>query len=292
MFPVQMPITLWDLMKLLDSRGLTLFMMFRDEWQHEFETHRSGSPTAPPADQIESFLEFLDQSEKTCDGIGLRQTKAKIGLIHTHVTHNQNQVDCSSLAADCRNILDVLVTELWTRKFVEIPSEYGDHAENEALFGPKVKTAFQSASEDIKQAGNCLAVECGTAAVFHLMRVAEFGLRALARDRRVQIPKKVPLVLGTWEDIIRQLEIAEAAIQGYPKTIAREAQYDFYHGAMMEFKRFKNKFRNVVMHNRYSYDPDEAASAFNHVRSFMVILSSAISESKRTPVIWKRDWSK
>jgi hypothetical protein len=29
-------------------------------------------------------------------------------------------------------------------------------------------------------------------------------------------------------------------------------------------------------------------SAFTHVREFMVILASKISERKRTPVIWKR----
>jgi hypothetical protein len=119
------------------------------------------------------------------------------------------------------------------------------------------------------------------------MRVAEHGLRALAKDRRVKVPKG-PLELATWEDIIREIEKAEAAIQGYPKTLAREAQFDFYHGVNMEFKRFKNKFRNKIMHTRDSYDRDEAHSAFAHVKAFMQILSTKISEKKMTPVIWKR----
>ena len=84
------------------------------------------------------------------------------------------------------------------------------------------------------------------------------------------------------------LEKAEQAIQGYKKTIAREAQFEFYHGAMMEFKRFKNKFRNGVMHTRDEYDRDEARSAFQHVKDFMVILSGNISEKKRTPLVWRK----
>ena len=56
---------------------------------------------------------------------------------------------------------------------------------------------------------------------------------------------------------------------------------------MMEFNRFKNKFRNRIMHTRDDYDRDEAHSAFVHVREFMQILASRISEKKRTPLIWR-----
>jgi hypothetical protein len=69
--------------------------------------------------------------------------------------------------------------------------------------------------------------------------------------------------------------------------LARDAQFEFYHGAMMELKRFKNKFRNRIMHARDHYDVDEANSAFTHVRDFMKILATKISETKRTSVIWK-----
>jgi hypothetical protein len=124
------------------------------------------------------------------------------------------------------------------------------------------------------------------------MRAAEYGLRALAWDRRVKIPKNKPIELASWEDIIKKLEEAEAAIQDYPRTLAREAQFVFYHGAMMEFKRFKNKFRNRIMHTREDYDTHQAQSAFTHVREFMIILSSRISEAKRAPIIWKgKKWS-
>jgi hypothetical protein len=121
------------------------------------------------------------------------------------------------------------------------------------------------------------------------MRVAEFGLRALARDRRIKnLPKKnQPIELATWEDIIKELEKEELAIQGYAKTLAREAQYEFVHGAMMQFRRFKNVFRNRVMHTREDFGRAQALGVFENVRDFMQLLAFRIAETKRTPKIWK-----
>jgi hypothetical protein len=160
------------------------------------------------------------------------------------------------------------------------------------LFGESVYEKFPSAREEIKNAGNCLAASLWTAGVFHLMRAAEYGLRAISHDRRIRIPKQKHIELATWEDIIKELEKAETEIQNYPKTLAREAQFSFYHGVMMEFKRFKNKYRNSVMHSRDSYNEPEAVAAFAHVKAFMGILSSRIGEGIRTPKIWKGSkWS-
>ena len=122
------------------------------------------------------------------------------------------------------------------------------------------------------------------------MRVAEYGLRALAYDRRVKLPKNKPLALATWEDVIRELEKTESAIQSYPKTHAREVQFEFYHKAMMELRAFKNTWRNRFSHTRNEGAPDrdQAHSVVIHVREFMTMLASRIGENKRTPIIWKR----
>jgi hypothetical protein len=179
------------------------------------------------------------------------------------------------------------------RTFLQVLPAFRGIVDNEKLFGAPVLDAFPDAKDDIREAGNCLAADCSTAAVFHLMRVAEHGLRALAYDRRIRTQKGKPVDLATWEELLKELEEAEKAIQGDPKTEAREAQFEFFHGAMMELKRFKNKFRNRVMHTRESYDMNDAMSAFTHVKEFMNILSTRIAENKRTPIIWKGSkWTK
>ena len=54
-----------------------------------------------------------------------------------------------------------LMLSLEERRFYEQPAP---------LFGEKVEKAFQEASEDIAEAGKCLALGRSTAAVFHIMR--------------------------------------------------------------------------------------------------------------------------
>lgn len=189
----------------------------------------------------------------------------------------------------------VLQTDRWSpdnRVSVIIDTELGNLVDHPGLFGNEVKEAFPSAAEDIRAAGNCLVASCNTAAVFHLMRVAEVGLKALARDRRVRVPRKEPLSLSTWEAIIRGLENAEDAIRQYPKTGAQEAQYAFHHSAMMSFARFKSVFRNQVMHTREHFGSEDAKAIFEDVRSFMQTLALHIAEDSRTPVVWKgKKWT-
>jgi hypothetical protein len=239
-----------------------------------------------------NFYGQIIHAGKDCKSIGLEHAFEEIDRINSSLDLNRRDANAHVTAA--RQIRACLIAELGKQKFLYIDQRNCGYVDQDNLFGDAVSTAFPSAALDIREAGNCLAAECPTAAVFHLMRAAEYALRALAVDRGIKFPnKKTVLDLATWEDIIKELEKAEQAIQGYPKTLAREAQYDFYHGAMLEFKRFKNKFRNQIMHTRDDYDRDEAASAFGHVRDFMHILASRISEKTRTPMVWKgRKWLK
>ncbi len=207
-----------------------------------------------PKQKLE-VIRILELIRESCSGLDLSECVEKSTRAIEYVQDHFNKPDgVRALAADLKADIDAALAK---RVFLFVKKGLTDFIDNPILFGKAVATAFPDARFDIQEAGNCLAADCSTAAVFHLMRVAEYGLRALANDRRVTVPKGI-LELATWEDILRELENAEAAIQRYPKTLAREAQFDFYHGANMEFKRFKNKFRNQIMHTRDSYDDGEA----------------------------------
>jgi hypothetical protein len=158
----------------------------------------------------------------------------------------------------------------------------------EASFGGEVDEAFPSAAFDIKEAGNCLAVECNVAAVYHAMRAVEFGLRVIARDRRITFPKG-PVEVQQWGEILRELEKSVATIQQWPKGTAKEAAHEFYNKALLEIRSFNDAYRRHVMHSRAKqYDRYEALSVVEKVERFMKLLATKISERKRTPLIWKR----
>ena len=84
-----------------------------------------------------------------------------------------------AIKSETSHVADALCDELQKRSFFLVAAAHRDCVENSSFMGQHVSDAFPSAVGDIKEAGNCLGAECNTAAVFHLMRVVELGLRAL-----------------------------------------------------------------------------------------------------------------
>jgi hypothetical protein len=136
---------------------------------------------------------------------------------------------------------------------------------------------------------DCYALGHSTAAIFHFMRVAEFGLRALARERRVRLGKngQKPIEWGTWNEIILKIEaeVKRIALKMKPGP-KKDAALDFYSGALAHLSGFKDQYRNSVMHYRREYKAWEAEIAMRQVRDFMNKLSAKISESTKGPLKW------
>ena len=286
-------ITLRDIMNVFKTRdvGTSLLILGRNLDQcvalsksaPEQKVQRGNEPPV----HMKKVLRNIRRAAEVCNNAGLTDASKQIWHTLRHVKWQSNEFDYSVLCAELRHVINAILLDVDERIFLQVDPGLREYVDNAKLFGDAVLKAFPDAEDDIREAGNCLAADCSTAAVFHLMRVAEHGLRALAYDRRITLPKDKPIDLATWEDLLKELEKAEDTIRNFPKTEAREAQFDFFHGAMMELKRFKNKFRNRAAHTRESFDRNEAMSAFTHVKAFMQILASRISATKRTPVIWK-----
>jgi len=163
------------------------------------------------------------------------------------------------------SLSDAIDNELSGRKLVFVPPDVTQYLEQAALFGPLVFEKFESARAEIRDAGNCLATDLPNAAVFHLMRVAELGLRAIAKRLKVRLP--VQIEFATWGRVIeacgKQLDVLKG------KTAAKDKKAQFYSALILDIRAFSHLWRNPVMHARSRYDKHQAQSAFNHVRSFM-----------------------
>lgn len=197
------------------------------------------------------------------------------------------------LAHDLQRLQRGLLLELQRRKFVYVAPPNDQYFEQDRLFGDAVHLQFPSARFDLKEAGNALSVELYTACVFHLMRVAELGMRALAYDRRItKLPRKkdAPVDMGTWEEIIKELEEQADKIANWPNKkgkIKVQAQ-EFYNSLNAEFRGFKDAWRNHIAHKRRNYTREDAISVLSHVKRLMCLLSTRISESERTPLVWTK----
>jgi hypothetical protein len=160
-------------------------------------------------------------------------------------------------------------------------------------FGQGVDSAFPSAHLNILEAGNALVFGLNNAAVYHLMRITEVGLRALAWDRRV-VPRNkagtpIPLELAEWGNLIGGIEVKVKAIQNWRAKLTRENAHQFYNRLLVEIRAFNDGWRRHVMHSRsHNYEDAEAIALWGHVMRFMQTMAIHITESKRTPMVWKK----
>ena len=139
-------------------------------------------------------------------------------------------------------------TDLRNRKFLRLEETYEPYYYNQNLFGDRVAECFPKATYDIIEAGNCQACGRYTACIFHLMRVTEHGLRALAKRLRVPFPRTFEL--KTWDELIRNIESEIQKIIQQPRTPRRNQNLEFYNTAAAQFRYFKDGWRNHVMHTR------------------------------------------
>ncbi len=123
------------------------------------------------------------------------------------------------------------------------------------------------------------------------MRIAEVGLRALAKERRIKLPKK-PLEWANWQDIINAIRTEVKRIANAEAGPKRDAALNFYQGALGEFEAFKDVYRNQVMHVREMYEEEAALHTLNHVREFMRRLSNKIGEDPLLKLKWGLRWKK
>jgi hypothetical protein len=140
----------------------------------------------------------------------------------------------------------------------------------EPLFGDDVFARFSVANDDIAEAGKCIALGRGTAAVFHLMRVMEAGLKALGKE--LGIP-----YAPSWESYTKQIDniLDPAKYKSMPAD--KLAKRPFYEEVLGDVVAVKRAWRNPTMHIVKSYDVQQAKVIFEAVKSFMQHLAKELS---------------
>lgn len=167
-------------------------------------------------------------------------------------------------------------------------------------FGDKVFDTFEGARYDAEHAALCIATGASTAAIFHLMRVVEHGVRSLGKNLGLsrikettyvkpkkpgapcptcgrpdnapgrKITKTTPIENCVWEKIEGQLRSKiDAKLRALRPGHARDEKQSFYHAALADFHGFKDAWRNHVMHSRGEFGETEAFQVLGHVDRFM-----------------------
>ncbi|MFY9820037.1 MAG: hypothetical protein WAM82_01565 [Thermoanaerobaculia bacterium] len=138
-------------------------------------------------------------------------------------------------------------------------------------FGESVATAFCSVSYNVEEASKCFALGRYTACVFHLMCILEVGLDSLAHALALPYSQK------NWNEILKTIEAAIVAIVP-GSTPTWKDDKEFYSTAALEFKFFRDAWRNHVAHGRARYGDEEAGRIVEHVEAFMQHLATRLKE--------------
>jgi hypothetical protein len=140
-----------------------------------------------------------------------------------------------------------------------------------------IAKAFPAVRQEAHCAVDLYALNHNTASVFHSMRVAEHGLRAIAKERRIRLPKNKPVEWGTWQEIIKALNDEAVNIAKTKKAgPVKDRALEFYSGAVADLNGFKDEFRNLAFHVRVEYDELQALRALRRVHEFMERISKKI----------------
>jgi hypothetical protein len=177
----------------------------------------------------------------------------------------------------CSELQGRLIDEMEGVLFLSVAPNVARFYEDVNLFGDEVAANFPSTTFDIEEAGKCLALDRGTACVFHLMRVLEVGLYALGRDLGVQ-PEP------NWQNAIDQIQSAINILgKNDPgRTSKNRPQWrekvQFYSEAATQFIWFKDAWRNRTVHAGRTYTVEKARHIFDHICEFMKHIASRLKE--------------
>lgn len=193
------------------------------------------------------------------------------------------------ISADYTNReLSTMLDELCNRMYDEVDLNYCmilSQSERK-LFDPTsphfgedfaVKFAVNGAFE-ADEAAKCLALGRSTAAVFHLMRVMEVGIRAVARCLGIADPiKDADRNWGKMLDTIKDELDSRGPAPKRPWATGTSDKALFAR-ILASLDAVRVAWRNPTMHVENKYTPDEAEHIFLTVRGFMKAIAVRCDE--------------
>jgi hypothetical protein len=255
-----------------------------------------------PDEIAKTILPLFEQCMALAKGIALQDCYDTIAVAHLNVS-NKPGMNASAMQVYIQSAKDALLRAAFYNKFIFVENDRHHMLDRPDLLGEQVAVAFPNAIPDIRETGNCLAAECNTAAVFHLMRVLEWGLRYLCTSMGIKQLKQStrsgkvklsPISYAQWEDILNQLQVTiDTKMKSSKKGPTKQRDQEFYYPILQDFSGIRDAWRNHVMHTRAEYGRKDASAVLDHVTRIMARLATRLApkpKSNRRPIIISAKW--
>jgi hypothetical protein len=166
---------------------------------------------------------------------------------------------------DTRRIQNDFLSILSDRYFYYLHPDIADYYGQVAMFGEQFWEKFKDARDDLKHAGNCLALGEGTACVMHLMRMMEIVIRDMGNRLGMTFDLK-----DTWGGILNDLdEKIESMPSGTLDEQRKKHQWSECRNYLWHVKR---AHRDDSMHGTRTYSCKEAKQVLDALKDFSLYL--------------------
>jgi hypothetical protein len=217
-----------------------------------------------------NYATGLEQLDAECKHAGLNHVCDHIKVIQRLL---KPESSVTNLTSQVTTLLAVLQTTLAKTLVFRLDDESANLLVEGGGLTPEAADAFPSAWRELGHSARCLAFDQSTACVFHAMRAIEFPLQALTVALNV-VPSN-----PNWDTAIRDCEKAIRELGNPPNTRKgwKEDKH-FYSEAAVNFRYFKDAYRNHAMHGKVSYERRDAKEIMEHSTSFVQHLSPKLKE--------------
>lgn len=215
----------------------------------------------------ESLVSTFQSIEKHCKALRLPVAEKMIQELCSDI--ESGEVGGTELPIRIDGLERCLRIELGTRLFLIIPSDRSDfwvsprHGECGSEVEPileLITDSFGDAAYDLREAANCFACERYTASVYHQMRVAEFGLVAVADSVALAEEQKF-----SWEKMLQGIQKHIKTIES-TKPSGWDADRKKYSDLCTWFTNIKTGWRNPASHVPRIYEEPTARAMFSTLR--------------------------
>lgn len=221
---------------------------------------------------MSTLAPMLKQLEK----FEMKEVLQKCRRLYGQMLDEKNDWTADRLLDAAKGLRRDIDAELQKHRFALLISPNDQYFEQDKLFGNAVYQKLPTARADIKDAGNAYATELYTSCVFHLMRVSEHGLRAMARRLDVTIKDngmKIPLEYGDWNKVLDGIRNKLNDARKIASTPKKKAYIEYYSDGLDRCSAMKDLYRNPVSHARKRYNQGEAIGVMQRVQDFMQFLA-------------------
>lgn len=220
------------------------------------------------------YVPGLKYVQAQCEYLELRSALARMPHFNREIRQG---ITWSELRNQAQVLHEAIHAELCYRRFAFVTTEKSLLHDKFASHWDGIWKKFPEAKEDSQRAIDCYALEQNTACVFHLMRVAELGLREIARKVGVKLTdkgKQMAVEFATWDKVINAIKSKLTVAHSLSRGTRKSERLRFYSDAADQCTYFRDMWRNDVAHARKHYNDGEALGVMIRVREFMQLLSN------------------